>query len=197
MAVGGLGPGVGLDADAVATQAQVTSVGTYSSAPHHRLHRVSPRLQPHPKAEGSGTWLSCSIGFPKSRVGTGGHRRLCGQRTDRRTQYLRPPRSGNEAQCVDAKFKLGAAADECRAHLLVEAVPAELQPQYIRVGVPLEAAERGLGMRSSIAGHGSQAKPGCTPSRSLPAPHLPHSPIAVGSAHPASVPRSLYGDAAS
>lgn len=34
-AVGGLGPGVGLDADAVATQAQVASVGTHGG---HRLH---------------------------------------------------------------------------------------------------------------------------------------------------------------
>jgi len=88
----------------------------------------------------------------------------------RQVRYLQPPRTRDEAQRVQAKLELGAGADEGRAHLLVKAVPAELQPQHVGVGVPLGRGGSGirppapLGSGCSRAGNSSKAhlhtKPG-------------------------------------
>lgn len=54
---------------------------------------------------------------------------------------------GDEAQGVECKLKLRAAADESGAHFLIVAVPVELHCQYVRVRIPLwrEGQERGSG----------------------------------------------------
>lgn len=59
-------------------------------------------------------------------------------------QYSRPAWPRKEAEGVEAELELGAAADEGRPHLFVEAVPAELEPQHVGVRVPL-GREEGLG----------------------------------------------------
>ena len=54
---------------------------------------------------------------------------------------------GYEAQGVEGKLKLRAAANESRAHFLVVPIPAELHGQHVRVRIPLqrEGWQRGSG----------------------------------------------------
>lgn len=51
-------------------------------------------------------------------------------------------RASDVAETVQGKVKLGAAADDCRADLLVVSLPHELHPQDIRVGIPLRAKKK-------------------------------------------------------
>lgn len=104
----------------------------------------------------------------------------------RRVRYLRPPGTCDEAQRVEAKFKFGAAADEGRAHLLVKAIPAELQPQHVGVGVPLEKGDSGirspvlLGSGCSRAGNSRKAHLHTKPGILVPSPGTDPEQLSAG-----------------